>query len=72
MRSFIVDGDRTEPVFGVAVHQNSLLIMLLAAADTIIYQPENYNVMIGNSDTGWLNRENLKFCNQGGSHEKEK
>ena len=37
--------------------------MLLAAADTIIYQPENYNVMIGNSDTGWLNRENLKFCN---------
>ena len=72
VRSIIVDGDRTEPVFGVAVHQNSLLIMLLAAAATIIYQPENYNVMIGNSDTGWLNRENLKFCNQGGSHEKEK
>lgn len=72
MRNIIVDGDRTESVFGVEVHQNSSLIMLLAAADTIINQPENYNVMIGSSSKGWLNREKLKFLNQGGSHEKEK
>lgn len=72
MRNIIVDGDRTENVFGVEVHQNSALIMLLAAADTIINQPESYNVMIGSSSNGWLDREKLKFLNQGGNNEKEK
>ncbi len=72
MRNIIVEGDRTESVFGVAVHQNSVLIMLLAAADTIINQPENYNVLIGNSDCGWFDRNKLKFLNHGGSNEKEK
>lgn len=72
VRNIIVDGDRTESVYGVDVIQNSALIMLLAAADTVINQPENYNVMIGNSNNGRLDRNQLEFLKSGGSHEKEK
>lgn len=64
--------ERPEKAYDAAVNINCIMVMLLAAADTVLNQPVNYNIQIETTSTAWLDRSRLEFLKTGGDHEKEK
>lgn len=64
--------DTFEKAYDVSVNINFIMVMLLAAADTVIEQPVSYNIQIGDTGYAWLNRERLEFLKSGGNYEKER
>lgn len=59
--SIINDDEKTEKVYIGYSNKTNIFIMLLAAADTLLFQPNGYQMQVGFSAKSWFDREKLSF-----------